>query len=67
MDMYLAPRRLRMEWALEAFVSGDKRILQEILIRDPRTKSFEQAEAVIEEILALPFNKEMKKHYENKK
>jgi alpha-galactosidase/6-phospho-beta-glucosidase family protein len=56
-----------MEWALEAFVSGDKRILQEILIRDPRTKSFEQAEAVIEEILALPFNKEMKKHYENKK
>jgi len=65
MSMYLAPRRLRMEWALEAFVSGDKRILQEILIRDPRTKSFEQAEAVIEEILALPFNKEMKKHYEN--
>jgi len=63
MDMYLTPRRLRMEWALEAFVSGDKRILQEILIRDPRTKSFEQAEAVIEEILALPFNKEMKKHY----
>jgi len=67
MNMYLAPRMLRMEWALEAFVSGDKRILQEILIRDPRTKSFEQAEAVIEEILALPFNKEMKKHYENKK
>lgn len=67
MDMYLTPRRLRMEWALEAFVSGDKRILQEILIRDPRTKSFEQAEAVIEEILALPFNKEMKKYYENKK
>ena len=66
-DMYLAPRMLRMEWVLEAFVSGDKRILQEILIRDPRTKSFKQAEAVIEEILALPFNKEMKKHYENKK
>jgi alpha-galactosidase len=66
-DMYLAPRRLRMEWALEAFISGDKRILQEILIRDPRTKSFEQTEAVIDEILALPFNKEMKKHYENKK
>jgi len=67
MNMYLAPRMLRMEWALEAFVSGDKRILQEILIRDPRTKSFEQAEAVIDEILAQPFNKEMKKHYENKK
>jgi alpha-galactosidase len=64
MSMYLAPRMLRMEWALDAFVSGDKRILQEILIRDSRTKSFKQAEAVIEEILALPFNKEMKKHYD---
>jgi len=67
MNMYLAPRMLRMEWALEAFISGDKRILQEILVRDPRTKSFEQAEAVIDEILVLPFNKEMKKHYESKK
>ena len=63
MNMYLAPRMLRMEWALEAFVSGDKMMLQEILIRDPRTKSFEQAEAVVDELLALPFNKEMKKHY----
>jgi len=63
MNMYLAPRRLRMEWALEAFLSGDKMMLQEILIRDPRTKSFEQAKAVVDEILALPFNEEMKKHY----
>ena len=63
MNMYLAPRMLRMEWALEAFVTGDKMMLQEILIRDPRTKSFEQAEVVIDELLALPFNKEMKKHY----
>jgi len=63
MNMYLAPRMLRMEWALEVFVSGDKMMLQEILIRDPRTKSFEQTEAVIDELLALPFNKEMKKHY----
>lgn len=66
-NMYLAPRMLRMEWALEAFISGDRRILQEILIRDPRTKSFEQAEAVIDEILGLPFNEEMKKHYEDEK
>jgi len=64
MNMYLTPRMLRMEWALDAFVSGDKRILQEILIKDPRTKSFEQVKAVVDEILALPFNKEMKKHYE---
>ncbi len=66
MDMYLVPRRLRMEWALEAFTTGDKRILQEILVRDPRTRSFEQVKAVVEEILSLPFNREMKKHYEGK-
>jgi alpha-galactosidase len=66
-NIYLVPRMLRMKWALEAFISGDRMILQEILIRDPRTKSFEQAEAVIDEILALPFNKEMKKDYENEK
>ena len=66
MDMYLVPRRLRMEWALEAFTTGDKRILQEILVRDPRTRSFEQVEAVVDEILSLPFNREMKKHYEGK-
>ena len=58
---------LRMEWVLETFLSGDKRILQEILVRDPRTKSFEQAKTVIDEILNLPFNKDMKKHYENEK
>jgi len=60
---YLLPRILRMEWALEAFISGDRRVFEEILIRDPRTKSYEQVVAVIEDILNLPFNEEMKKHY----
>ena len=60
---YLLPRILRMEWALEAFISGDRRVLEEILVRDPRTRSYEQAVAVIDDILNLPFNEEMKKHY----
>ena len=60
---YLLPRILRMEWALEAFISGDRRVFEEILIRDPRTKSYEQVVAVIDDILNLPFNEEMKKHY----
>jgi alpha-galactosidase len=60
---YLLPRILRMEWALEAFISGDRRVLEEILVRDPRTKSYEQVVAVIDDILNLPFNEEMKKHY----
>lgn len=60
---YLWPRILRMEWNLEAFFSRDRRVLEEILIRDPRTRSYEQVVAVIDEILNLPFNEELKKHY----
>lgn len=62
-NVVLMPRMLRMEWALEAFLSGDREVLLEILVRDPRTKSVEQAEAAIEEILSLPFNQQMKEHY----
>ena len=57
------PRMLRMEWALEAFLKGGKNLLLEWLLNDPRTKSLEQAEATIKDILALPFNNEMAKHY----
>ncbi|MGC8638141.1 MAG: alpha-glucosidase AglA, partial [Athalassotoga sp.] len=61
--MYLTPRIMRMEMALEAFITGDRRVLEEILIRDPRTKSEKQAKDVLDEIMNLPFNSEMKKHY----
>lgn len=63
LKFYLIPRILRMEWALEAFISGDRRVLEEILLRDVRTKSYEQVQRIIDEILNLPFNEEMKKHY----
>lgn len=60
---YLLPRILRMEWALEAFISADRRVLEEILLRDPRTRSYEQVQRVIDEILSLSFNEKMKEHY----
>ncbi|MBO3800487.1 MAG: alpha-glucosidase/alpha-galactosidase [Candidatus Brockarchaeota archaeon] len=60
---YLWPRILKMEWNLEAFISRDRRVLEEILIRDPRTKSYEQVVGVLSEILSLPFNEEIRKHY----
>ncbi|MDD3699679.1 MAG: alpha-glucosidase AglA [Atribacterota bacterium] len=63
--MYLMPRILRMEWALEAFLTGDRRVLEEFLIRDPRTKSYDQVVKVIDEVLGLPENEEMRKHYSN--
>lgn len=62
---YLWPRILRMEWNLEAFISRDRKVLEEILIRDPRTKSYEQVVKVLDEILSLPFNEEIRRYYEN--
>lgn len=63
LNFVMRPRALRMEWALEAFESGDKEMLVENLIRDQRTKSESQARETIEEILALPLNADMKAHY----
>jgi alpha-galactosidase len=64
LKFYLWPRMMRMEWALHAIMNGDKAALIEFLMRDPRTRSLEQAKAVIEEILNLPENQQMKMHYE---
>jgi len=61
---YMWPKVLRIEWNLEAFFSRDKRVLEEILIRDPRTRSYEQVVKALDEILSLPFNEEIRKHYE---
>jgi alpha-galactosidase/6-phospho-beta-glucosidase family protein len=61
--MVLIPRLVRLEMALDAFLSGNKSILLEILYRDLRTRSDNQARDVLDEILALPFNEEMRNHY----
>jgi alpha-galactosidase len=62
-DFVLTPRMLHMEWGLEAFKSGQREMLVEILIRDPRTRSERQAREAIDAILALPENTEMARHY----
>jgi len=59
----LHPRTMRMEWALEAFLEGGRDLLFDWLIIDPRTKSSEQVEQVIDAILSLPGNEEMAKHF----
>jgi alpha-galactosidase len=50
---YLRPRVYRMDWALEAFLRKDPSLILELLIRDRRTKSFEQAQAVVEELFGV--------------
>ncbi|MCS7146184.1 MAG: alpha-glucosidase/alpha-galactosidase [Nitrososphaerota archaeon] len=66
MEMVIKIRVYRMELGLEAFLTGDKEVLIEELLSDPRTKSLEQAEAVLRDILSLEFNKGMAEHYKRK-
>jgi alpha-galactosidase len=55
----LYPRMLEMERELELALSSDKRLFLRMLLDDNRTRSLEQAEAALKEILSLPFNREM--------
>ncbi|NHV07467.1 MAG: alpha-glucosidase/alpha-galactosidase, partial [Thaumarchaeota archaeon] len=57
------PRMMRAEWALEAFLEGGREKLFEWIIVDPRTKSTEQVNHVIDAVLSVPGNEEMAKHY----
>jgi len=63
LNFMIIPRMLTMEWNLEAFLSGNKEMLVEILVRDPRTQSEKQARDALEDILAQPENREMATYY----
>ncbi|MER3405453.1 MAG: hypothetical protein C4289_10120 [Chloroflexota bacterium] len=56
MHMVLLPRILKMEKELLAFVTGDRDVLVSCVLEDHRTRSLEQAEAVVDAMLALPWN-----------
>jgi len=60
----LIPRLTRLEWVMDAYFSGSRDALLEIVYRDPRTRSDEQAIKVLDEILSLSFNAAMNKHYQ---
>ena len=51
------------EIELEAYDKGDRTLLKSLIMMDPWTKSEAQAEKLLEEILALPYHEEMRKHY----
>ncbi|MEM3384642.1 MAG: alpha-glucosidase/alpha-galactosidase [Nitrososphaeria archaeon] len=59
----MIPRMLKMEQILQAFLEGDKTSLILMVADDPRTRSFDDAERVIEEQLKQPWNIEAFKHY----
>ncbi len=49
-DWYLKPRCLLAEYSINAFLKKDINLVKEVLERDPRTKSSEQVEKVVNEI-----------------
>ena len=55
----LMPKILEMERRLEAFRSGDRKMLLGELLWDHRTRTLEQAEETLEALMALPFNRPM--------
>ena len=52
-----------VETELEAFRTGRRDLLLNLVLMDPFTKSYAQAEKLLAGILRLPFNREMCAHY----
>jgi len=48
---------------LEAYRQGSRRLLEELICLDPWTRSTRQAQAFIDELLALPYHTDLAQHY----
>ena len=54
----VAPKIDEMERGLEAFLTGDRRLILLDILADPRTTSREQAEGVLKALLEMPGHEE---------
>lgn len=52
-----------MEMELAAYEQGSYELLLQLILMDPFTKSIDQAKALLDDILALPYHEEMRLHY----
>ena len=52
-----------IEVELEAYQTGSKELLLQLILMDPHTKSEGQACRLLDDILALPFHEDMRQHY----
>jgi len=59
----LRDRVAPVEVELEAYESGDRDLLLQLILMDPWTRSREQAEKLLNDILSLPYHEDMRKHY----
>jgi alpha-galactosidase/6-phospho-beta-glucosidase family protein len=59
----LRDRVASIEVELEAYLTGSKKLLEQLILMDPYTRSQEQARKLLDDILALPFHEEIRQHY----
>jgi alpha-galactosidase len=59
----LRDRVAPVEVELEAYETGSRSRLLDLVMMDPWTKSEKQATNLLNDVLALPQNAEMRKHY----
>ena len=59
----LRDRVAPVEVELEAYESGSREILLQLIMMDPWTRSEEQAKGLLDDMLALPRFEEMRQHY----
>jgi len=52
-----------MEMELAAYEQGSRELLLQLILMDPFTKSIDQANALLNDILALPYHAAMREHY----
>lgn len=48
---------------LEAYEQGSRELLEQLILMDPWSRSLEQARALLDDILALPYHERMRVHY----
>ncbi len=52
-----------VELELAAYAQGSRELLRQLILTDPFTRSLGQADALLEDILALPGHEAMRAHY----
>ena len=60
---HLLEKVMMMERDLEAFETRDRHMLQELILTNPQTRSLEQAQGLLDDVLSLPMNREMAAYY----
>lgn len=63
MSYLLADRIAPVEMELQAYEKKDRNLLLSLIMMDPLTQSEKQAMGLLDDILALPFNEEIRNHY----